>query len=73
MLRLHAQASPTKLSERAKQPIPEALEAVVMACVTKDPAARPHDADEVSVRLAASVSGEPWTQADAHVWWSGKR
>jgi serine/threonine-protein kinase len=69
VLRLHAQAAPVPLGQRAKQPIPEALEAVVMACVAKDPAARPHDADEVSARLAASVPGEPWSQAEAATWW----
>jgi hypothetical protein len=58
------------LSERAKQPIPAALEDVVMACVAKDPGARPRDADEVSARLAESVPGEPWTSADAAAWWS---
>jgi serine/threonine-protein kinase len=69
VLRLHAQAAPVPLAQRAKQPIPEALEAVVMACVAKDPAARPRDADDVSARLAASVPGEPWSQADAAAWW----
>lgn len=70
MLRLHVQSQPTPLGERAKQPIPPALEAVVMACVAKDPAARPRDADDVSARLAASVPGDPWTSAEAEAWWS---
>jgi len=70
LLRQHAQSDRVRLSERAKQPIPAALEDVVMACVAKDPGARPRDADEVSARLAASVPGEPWTSADAGAWWS---
>jgi len=70
ILRQHAQSDRVRLSERAKQPIPAALEDVVMACVAKDPGARPRDADEVSARLAGSVPGEPWTSADAGAWWS---
>ena len=72
ILRQHAQAPPVPLRQRSKQPIPEALEELVMACVAKDPAARPRDADEVSARLAASVPGEPWTSAEAQAWWDGK-
>jgi serine/threonine-protein kinase len=72
ILRLHAQAMPVPLKERAKQDIPAALDAVVMACLAKDPAARPRDADEVSERLAASVPGPPWAAADAERWWHGK-
>jgi serine/threonine-protein kinase len=73
LLRLHAQGEPVRLAERAHQPIPPALEAVVMACVAKDAGARPRDADEVSARLAASVPGEPWTSADAEAWWNANR
>jgi serine/threonine-protein kinase len=72
ILRLHAQAMPVPLKERAKQDIPAALDAIVMACLAKDPAARPRDADEVSERLAASVPGPPWAAADAERWWHGK-
>src|SRR5262249_13617574 len=73
LLRLHAQCAPVRLSERARQPIPEALDSIVMACVEKAPTARPRDADEVSARLAASVPGEPWAAADAEAWWRGRR
>jgi serine/threonine-protein kinase len=72
LLRLHAQVPAVPLKDRAKQDIPEALDAVVMACLAKDASARPRDADEVSERLAASVSGPPWTAADAERWWQGK-
>jgi serine/threonine-protein kinase len=73
LLRLHAQSEPVRVSQRAKQPIPAALEDLVMACVSRDPAARPRDADELSAGLAASVPGEAWTSADAAAWWAARR
>jgi serine/threonine-protein kinase len=69
LLRMHAQSAPPPLAGRAKQPIPEALEATVMACLAKDPAARPADADRLDARLAAIDDGAAWTPADAHAWW----
>ncbi len=72
LLRQHAQVTPPPLAERATQPIPPALDAVVMACLAKDPASRPHDADELSDRLARSLDGEPWGRAEAEAWWRGE-
>ena len=69
LMRQHLLVKPPRLSERAPQPIPEALEAVVLDCLAKDPSARPSDADELSDRLAQSIPGEPWSQADAAEWW----
>ncbi len=72
LLRQHAQVTPTPLAERAPQSIPPSLDAVVMACLAKDPAARPRDADELCDRLARSLVGEPWSSAEAEAWWRGK-
>jgi serine/threonine-protein kinase len=72
LLRQHAQVAAVPLAERAPQPIPPALDAAVMACLAKDPAARPRDADELNERLAASVPGEPWSHAAAATWWQGR-
>ena len=60
---------PVSLFERSTQSIPPALGQVVMACLAKDPAARPRDADKLGDRLAARVPGEPWTSALAEAWW----
>jgi hypothetical protein len=43
-----------------------------MACLAKEPASRPRDADELSERLARAVDGEPWSSAEALAWWAGK-
>src|SRR5262245_6777702 len=72
LMRQHLLVVPARPSARAPQPIPEALEAVVMDCLAKDPDARPCDADELSERLARSVPGEPWSQADAAAWWNAQ-
>jgi serine/threonine-protein kinase len=72
LMRQHVQVAAAPLGERAKQAIPAPLEAVVMACLAKEPAGRPRDADELSERLARAVDGEPWSAAEAHAWWEGK-
>ena len=69
LMRQHLLVTPPRPSERAAQPIPEALEQVVLDCLAKDPSARPSDADELAERLARSTPGEPWSQADAEAWW----
>jgi serine/threonine-protein kinase len=69
LLRQHAQVMPPAVRERAKQDVPAALDDVVMACLAKDPSARPRDADELSDRLARSVPGDAWSEADASTWW----
>jgi len=72
LMRQHVQVAAAPLGERAKQPIPAPLEAVVMACLAKEPASRPRDADELSERLAGTLDGEPWSAAEAKAWWAGK-
>lgn len=72
LIHQHLHVAPRPLSERASQPIPALLEAVVMDCLARDPAGRPGDADELSVRLEMSVPGKAWTAADAGAWWNGR-
>jgi serine/threonine-protein kinase len=70
LLRMHAQASPPPLSTRASQPIPPRLEALVMACLAKEPGDRPQDADRLRADLIAGIEGPPWSAADASAWWA---
>ncbi len=49
--------------------VPADLEAVVLACLEKDPANRPQDAGELRRRLAACAV-EPWDAESARTWWS---
>ena len=68
-MRQHAQTPPPPLSSKAASPVPERLEALIMACLSKDPNGRPEDADRLCAALGSSVDGEPWTEAHAREWW----
>jgi serine/threonine protein kinase len=69
----HAQAEPRRPSERVDQPIPAALEDLIMQCLEKDPARRPSDAQAVSDRLAAVPLTSVWTAERAEQWWATHR
>ena len=49
--------------------MPARLEAVIMACLAKDPGDRPADADRLDLDLAHALDGEPWSEAEAQDWW----
>src|SRR5262245_3189302 len=69
LLHMHVHSEPPPLSRQARQPIPPRLEALVMSCLAKDPAARPPDADAMRDRLRTAIDGAPWSQAEARAWW----
>ena len=66
----HARAEPAAPSTRTELPIPPALEGLVLACLAKDPAARPQSARELSQRLAEVECADPWSEERAREWWS---
>ena len=70
LLMMHAQSTPPPLSHKARQPIPPRLEALVMACLAKNPADRPSDADRLRADLMGSVDQPPWSATDARDWWA---
>jgi eukaryotic-like serine/threonine-protein kinase len=70
MLLDHAGTAPVPPSKRTELEIPGALEDVIMACLAKDPDARPQSAKELGTRLAAAVSTTAWTEERALAWWS---
>lgn len=56
-------------SESSELPIPQALDAVVLACLAKKPADRPQSARALSERLAKIDLPSSWTPDDAAHWW----
>ena len=65
----HVDAVPVPPSQRTDLPVPRELEELVLACLAKDPAARPADASALRRGLRAVPVAEPWTDDDAERWW----
>jgi serine/threonine-protein kinase len=64
----HLHEEPVPPSRRTEQPVPPDLEALVLACLRKDPNERPADAGEVLRRLSRCAQGT-WDQETAQSWW----
>jgi eukaryotic-like serine/threonine-protein kinase len=70
LLMQHVQEEPVPPSCRCELPIPRAIDDLVLACLQKDPAARPRDAEELLQRAAAACrSIERWDGSMAKAWW----
>jgi serine/threonine-protein kinase len=70
---MHVHRAPEPPSERTDRALPPELEALVLACLAKDPDQRPQTADELSARLAAVPLAGTWTTAQARAWWDSER
>jgi serine/threonine-protein kinase len=70
LLMAHAQAAPTPPSARTELPMPRELERVVLACLEKDPDARPQTARDLSSRLDGIEGAHAWTAERAREWWA---
>ncbi len=69
----HIEEKPVPPSRRTDRQIPPSLDDIVLACLAKDPAARPPSAAAVAHALAAAEADvEPWTQEQAAVWWTSR-
>jgi len=67
LFRRHREDVPEPPSARAAD-VPEALDAVILACLEKDPARRPPSAARLAAALRASGAGV-WTEEQAAAWW----
>ncbi len=65
----HLHTPPESPSARLGAPVPGALEALVLACLQKDPADRPATATRVLEALEACAIEPPWSSRDAAEWW----
>ena len=68
MLLQHVQDQPVPPSARSPQSIPADLEAIVMACLDKDPAKRP-TAEELLVMTGDPRTTPVWNSNAARRWW----
>ncbi len=66
---LHVSAVPVPPSQRTTNPVPADLEALILQCLAKDPAARPADARALATALAALPSARAWDEDAALGWW----
>jgi len=73
MVLAHLQTDPDPLGSRATQPVPADLDALVMACLAKDPDDRPADAVAVARALDACDLPDRWTDDRAAAWWEEHR
>jgi serine/threonine-protein kinase len=65
----HLQTQPIPPSQRTELPIPREIDALVMACLEKDPRCRPQNANELLRMLERCRSGQTWDQDSAKAWW----
>ncbi len=65
----HLHTTPVPPSERLGQPVPAALEALILSCLEKDPADRPPSAKALLERLEQLPGVSRWTQAEALERW----
>jgi hypothetical protein len=69
----HAQKPPIPPSKRTEIEIPPELDELVMACLEKQPAARPSSAAEIRRRIAQYRLADAWTPERAQRWWQQHR
>ena len=69
----HVKTPPVPPSERCGRAIPPDLEALVLACLAKEPEDRPPSAEWLAARLAECAVDEAWTPGRARLWWEVDR
>jgi eukaryotic-like serine/threonine-protein kinase len=69
MFLAHVQSKPVPPSERVEVYIPPELDAMVLACLEKDPRRRPQDAEQVFRMAQECRTCETWNNEVARHWW----
>jgi hypothetical protein len=69
----HARTAAQAPSERTELPVPEALDALVLSLLEKDPERRPASALVLSRLLDESVPAASWSEERAVAWWDAHR
>lgn len=66
----HLSLPPVPLSQRTGGAIPQALDALILACLAKDPADRPASAKALRDMLRECEGVGRWSQKEARKWWA---
>ena len=69
LLMHHSNTAPLPPSKMSEEPIPAAVDALVLECLSKSPSRRPASAAILAGRLDAIPPADPWDQARARLWW----
>jgi serine/threonine protein kinase len=69
LLVMHAHQKPIVPSKRIGKELHHGLEALIMACLEKNPNRRPQTARELRESLAALKFEHAWTEERAKLWW----
>jgi serine/threonine-protein kinase len=69
MLVAHVSETPDPPSIHTELPIPADFEALMMRCLSKNPADRPASAAAMRAELADCSTADKWTQQRAEKWW----
>ncbi|MFH1842920.1 MAG: hypothetical protein ABIF77_06905 [bacterium] len=69
----HVKDEPEPPSTRTELEVPPALERIILACLAKEPAARPQNARELSDLLAATGLEAGWPEEKGVNWWDTHR
>jgi serine/threonine-protein kinase len=65
----HIHAEPVPPSKRRESPVPASFEAIVLACLAKEPSDRPATAGHLRARLWADGTLRKWNTDRARRWW----
>ncbi len=73
MIVAHTKEEPLPPSRYSEQDIPPGLDALVLACLAKEPADRPRTAEDLALGLEAIEGMGGWTKEKAAAWWRTHR
>ncbi len=65
----HVRSEPVAIADRCDNPVSEALEALIMACLAKTPEERPESAAALRAALREVPEQEDWEETAASLWW----
>lgn len=68
----HVHTPPVAPSERIAGGLPRQVDEIVLHCLRKDPAERPHNASELLATIKAMNLPRVWTNDHARAWWEAR-